>query len=139
MELMNKEFVVYPSLQELDQDYKVDESKDILMICRNCDSAEVSNILNDRMRVNPIIYHEVMMNAPVELYQEFNDDTMFFQFVIGVDRLNLGKKVVVQMVMWGNFGVIFIRNVKDDVFEFDEKLIKEHHFQAKVTAKPNVD
>ena len=56
-----------------------------LIVCRNFNEDQISRLLNDQMRVNPLIFHEVLMSGSLDKYHDFNEDTMFFNFVVGID------------------------------------------------------
>ena len=111
--------------------FNLDDKEFTLLICRNLESREISTLLNEKMWANPLIYHEVLMNAPIEKFHDFNEDTMFFQFVIGLDPTNVGRRVTIQFVKWDWFGLLFLRDVWDGIFEIEDKLIMEHDFVAK--------
>ena len=84
-ELETKICQKFYSHEELFNSTPVDPEKETLVFCRNFTESQIRSMIVEKMRANPLIYYEVLLNSPIDKYQEFSDNTQFYNIVIPGD------------------------------------------------------
>lgn len=77
------------------------------------------------MRVNPIVFYEVLLNSTIDKVFEFNDVVIFYNIVIPGPPNHSNKTVVLKLVKKGSLAAMFINDVDRKDFDFEQRL-KDH-------------
>lgn len=85
------------------------------------------------MRVNPIVFYEVLLNSTIDKVFEFNDVVIFYNIVIPEPADNSRRKFILKLVKKGNVAAMFCNDVDLKDFNFLEVLQERFEFWEKVS------
>ncbi len=74
------------------------------------------------MRVNPIVFYEVLLNSTIDKVFEFNDVVIFYNIVIPGPADKPEKNIILKMIKKGNVAAMFINDVDYKEFDFENQL-----------------
>ena len=80
------------------------------------------------MHVNPIIYYEVLLNSPIDKVFEYNDIVIYYNILIPGPMGGRGEAIVVKVIKKGSVAAMFINDVDEGVWEFEEELKNKYNF-----------
>ena len=86
------------------------------------------------MRVNPIVFYEVLLNSTIDKVFEFNDIVIFYNIAIPGPSES-SNKIVIKIVKKGNVAAMFCNDV--DLKEFDFLKVLEDWFEFREKANEN--
>jgi hypothetical protein len=72
------------------------------------------------MRVNPIVYYEVLLNSTIDKVFEFNDVVIFYNIVIPSKDDNPENNIIIKIVKKGNLAALFLNDTDYKDFDFED-------------------
>ena len=75
------------------------------------------------MKINPIVFYEVLLNSMIDKVYEFNDTVIYYNIVIPMTYL-AADHVVLKFIKKGKVGALFINDTEEDTFPI-EKILEE--------------
>ena len=119
-ELRKWEYQIYNDRSSDNVDLTIDESEQTLLFCWNFNEDEIKAVLIDQMRVNPIVYYEVLLTSTIDKVFEFNDVVIFFNIVIPSRDDHPENHIILKVVKKGNVAAMFINDVDYKNFDFED-------------------
>jgi hypothetical protein len=83
------------------------------------------------MRVNPIIFYEVLLNSTIDKVFEYNDVVIFYNIVIPGPADNPDDSIIIKIVKKGNVAAMFVNDVDYKEFDFEDHLQEKYNFMDK--------
>ena len=89
------------------------------------------------MKINPIVFYEVLLNSMIDKVYEFNDTVIYYNIVIPMTYLS-ADHVILKLIKKGNVAVMFINDTGVDSFPI-EKLLEEKFQDSTNSPKKSKD
>jgi hypothetical protein len=102
---------VFRSFHENDKDripFRIDPNEETMFICRNFSPKEIRHLLIHKMKVNPMMYYEVVINSPIDKIHDYEGKATFFNMVIPGDFIEKGDDVRISVVKKRGIACFFI-------------------------------
>ena len=110
-------------------DLTINDREQTLLICRNFNEDEIKTVLIEQMRVNPIVFYEVLLNSTIDKVFEFNDVAIFYNVVIPGPADSPDDLIIVKIVKKGPVAALFINDVDYAEWDFEEQLQSKYNFE----------
>lgn len=72
------------------------------------------------MRVNPIVYYEVLLNSTIDKVFEFNDVVIFYNIVIPSKDDHLENTIIIKIIKKGSVAALFLNDIDYKDFDFED-------------------
>lgn len=83
------------------------------------------------MRVNPIVFYEVLLNSTIDKVYEYNDTVIFYNIVIPGGMENPEEHIIIKIIKKGHVAILLINDTDYEEFPFEDQLKEKFNFVEK--------